>query len=111
VAHLLVVQTLGVEDLIKRPYTAAWRAVGLGSQWLSGVHFLSRPLVPALVLMPVYVFLQRWGCRLRVPNEVLSSLIGDDVDVPRWRVPSGKYPGQRPSHWTHGRSPRSRLPP
>jgi hypothetical protein len=45
------------------------------------MHFLPRPLVPALVLLLVYVFLRRWGCRICVPDEVLGSLMSGDVDV------------------------------
>jgi hypothetical protein len=52
------------------------------------MHFLLGPLV----LLLVYVFLWRWGCRLRVPDEVLGSLVGGDVDV---RLPEQLFRGGR----------------
>ena len=80
-ADLLVVQTLGVKDLVQCPYTAAWRVAGPSSRWPNGVYFFLMPLIPTLVLLLVYVFLWRWGCRLHAPDEVLGSLIDGDLDV------------------------------
>jgi hypothetical protein len=59
VAHLLVVRTLGVENLVQCSHTAAWRAAGQNRWRTSSVHFLPRPLVLVLVLLLVYVFLWR----------------------------------------------------
>jgi hypothetical protein len=81
VENLLMVRTRGVQDLIQRPYTTVWRTAGPGSRRHSSVLLLMGPLVPALVLLLGYVFLWHWGFRLCVPDEVLSSLIGGDVDV------------------------------
>jgi hypothetical protein len=67
VAHLLVVRTLGVEDLVQRPYTTSWRTTGPVNRRPDGVHFLPRPLVPTLVLLLVHDFLRRWGAGFGFP--------------------------------------------
>jgi hypothetical protein len=45
------------------------------------VHFFSRSLVLALVMLLVHIFPRCWRCWFRVPDEVFGSLVGGDVDV------------------------------
>ena len=79
--HLLMVQALGIEDLVQRSYIASWHVVGLSHNGPNSMHFVSQPLVPVLVRLLVSLLLWRLGCRLRVADEVLGPFIGGDVDV------------------------------
>jgi hypothetical protein len=54
------------------------------------MHFLSRPLVSVLVRLLVHVFPRSWRYMLCAPDEVLSSLVDDDVDV---RLPEQLFRG------------------
>jgi hypothetical protein len=81
VAHLLMVRTLGVEDLIHCSFIATRRAVGLSRWRSSGVHFFTGPFVPTLVLLLVHILLWCRGCGLCVADEVLGSFVDSDVDV------------------------------
>ena len=63
VPHVLVVQALGVKDLIQCSYIATRRATGPSRWWPGGVHFFPGPFVPALVLLLVHVLLWCWGYR------------------------------------------------
>jgi hypothetical protein len=76
-----VVRTLGVEDLVQHPYIATRRAAGPSRRRPNDMHFFPGPLVPALILLLVHVLLWGRGCRLHMPDEVLSSLIGGDANV------------------------------
>jgi hypothetical protein len=81
VAHVLVVRALGVEDVVQRAFASTRSSPGVRGRWSSGVHFFTRPILPAFVGLLVHV--ASWCCRcgLRSPDEVLSSLIGSDVEV------------------------------
>jgi hypothetical protein len=81
VAHVLVVRALGIEDVVQRAFASARSPPGARGRWSDGVHFFARPLLPAFVGLLVRV--ASWCCRcgLRSPDEVLSSLIGGDVEV------------------------------
>jgi hypothetical protein len=81
VAHVLVVRTLGVEDLIQCPYSTAGCAVGPSGRWPGGVHLLARPFLPALFQMLVHMPSWRVRHGFRASNEVLGPLIRGDVDV------------------------------
>jgi hypothetical protein len=80
-AHLLVVRALSVEDLVQCSYIASWHTVGPSRRGPSGVHFVSWPLVLALVQLLVPFLLWCLGRLLRVVDEVLGPFIGGDVDV------------------------------
>ena len=81
VAHVLVVQTLGVEDFIQCSYPSVGCAAGPSGRWPGGVHLIVGPLLP----MPVQLLVRispRPGWRgFRALNEVLVPLIHGDVDV------------------------------
>jgi hypothetical protein len=81
VAHVLVVWALGVEDVVQRALASAGPSYGARSRWSGGVYFFARPLLPAFVGLLVRV--TSWCCRrgLCPSDEVLSSLIGGDVEV------------------------------
>jgi hypothetical protein len=81
VAHVLVVRALGVEDVVQRAFAFARSSPGARGRWSGGMHFFARPLLPAFVGLLVRV--ASWCCRcgLRSPDEVLSSLVGGDVEV------------------------------
>ena len=81
VAHVLVVRTLGIEDVVQCPFASAGCPSGTRDRWSDGVDFLARPLLPTFVgLLVRVVSWCRW-CRLRSPDEVLSSFVGGDVEI------------------------------
>jgi hypothetical protein len=63
VAHVLVIQTLGVEDLFQCSHSSAGCATSSSGRWPSGVHLLAGPLFPAFVWLLVHVLQQRGSCR------------------------------------------------
>jgi hypothetical protein len=79
--HILVVRALGVEDVIQCSFASAGCPSGTRDGWSSAMDFFTRPLLPALVGLLVCV--APW-CRwsgLCSPDEVLSTLIGGDIEV------------------------------
>jgi hypothetical protein len=81
VAHVLVVQALGVEDVVQRTFASVRSSSGARGGQSGGVDLFTRPLLPALVGLLVRVASQcRWR-RLRSSDEVLSSFVGGDVEV------------------------------
>jgi hypothetical protein len=81
VAHVLVVRALGVEDVVQRALASARSSPGARGRWSGGVYFFTRSLLPAFVGLLVRVSSWCRQCGLRSPNEVLSSLVGGDVEV------------------------------
>jgi hypothetical protein len=81
VAHVLVVRTLGVEDVIQCPFTPTGCPLGTRDGWSGGVDFFARPLLPTLVGLLVRVASWCRRCRLRSSDEVLSPFISGDVEV------------------------------
>jgi hypothetical protein len=81
VAHVLVVRALGVEDVVQRAFASTRSSPGARGRWSGGVHFFARPLLPAFVGLLVRVASWCYGRRLRFSDEVLSSLVGGDVEV------------------------------
>jgi hypothetical protein len=81
VAHVLVVWTLGVEDVIQRVFASSRSSSGVRGGRSGGVDLFTRPLLPALVGLLVRVASRCRWCRLRSPDEVLSSFIGGDVEI------------------------------
>jgi hypothetical protein len=79
VAHVLVVRTLGVEDVVQCPFASAGCPSGMRGGWSDGVDFFARPLLPTLVGLLVHVASWYRRCRLRSPDEVLSPFVGGDV--------------------------------
>jgi hypothetical protein len=81
VAHILVVRALGVEDVVQRAFTSMRSSPGARGGWSGGVNFFARPLLLAFVGLLVRI--ASWCCwrRLRSSDEVLSSLVGGDVEV------------------------------
>jgi hypothetical protein len=81
VAHVLVVRALGVEDVIQCTFASARSSSGARGRWSGGVHFFARPLLPVFVGLLVCVV--SWCCRcgLCSSDEVLSPLVGGDVEI------------------------------
>jgi hypothetical protein len=91
--HILVVQALGIEDVVQCSFASAGCPSGTRDGWSSGMDFFTRPLLPALVGLLVRVVPWcRWS-RLRSPDEVLGTLIGGDVEVclPEQLFGSGRH--------------------
>jgi hypothetical protein len=81
VAHVLVVQALGVEDVVQRAFASTRSSLGARGRWSGGVDFFARSLLPTLVgLLIRVVSWCRW-CWLYSSDEVLSSLVDGDVEV------------------------------
>ena len=81
VTHIFVVWALGIEDVVQCSFASAGCPSGTRDGWSSGMDFFTRPLLPTLVGLLVRI--APW-CRwsgLRSPDEVLSPLIGGDVEV------------------------------
>jgi hypothetical protein len=81
VAHVLVVWTLGVKDVVQRAVASAGSSPGTRGWWSGSVYFFARSLLPAFVGLLVRV--ASWCCRrgLCSPDEILGSLVGGDVEV------------------------------
>jgi hypothetical protein len=81
VAHVLVVRALGVEDIVQRAFASTRSSSGARGGWSGGVNFFARPLLPSFVGLLVRI--ASWCCRrrFRSSDEVLSSLVGGDVEV------------------------------
>jgi hypothetical protein len=81
VAHVLVVRALGVEDVVQRAFASTRSSSGARGRWSGGVDFFARPLLPTLVGLLVCVASRCRWCWLCSSDEVLSSLVGGDVEV------------------------------
>jgi hypothetical protein len=81
VAHVLVVRALGVEDVVQRVLARTGSSSGARGRWSGGVHFFARPLLPAFVGLLVRVASWCYRCGLCSSDEVLSSLVGGDVEI------------------------------
>ena len=81
VAHVLVVRALGVEDVVQRAFASTRSSSGARGRWSGGVYFFARPLLPSFVGLLVRVASWCCRCELHSPDEVLSSLVGCDVEV------------------------------
>jgi hypothetical protein len=81
VTHVLVVRTLGIEDVVQRAFASSRSSSGARGARFGGVDLFTRPLLPALVGLLVCVASQCCWCRLRSPDEVLSLFVGDDVEI------------------------------
>jgi hypothetical protein len=81
VAHVLVIQTLGVENIVQCPLASVGCPSGTRDGWSDSVDFFVRPLLPTLVRLLVRVASWCRWCRLRSSNEVLSLFVGGDVAV------------------------------
>ena len=81
VAHVFVVRALGVEDVVQCTFTSARSSSGARGGRSGGVDLLTRPLLPAFVGSLVRVASRCCRCGLCSSDEVLSSVIGGDVEV------------------------------
>jgi hypothetical protein len=81
VAHVLVVRALGVEDVIQRAFASTRSSPGARARWSSGVDFFARSLLPTFVGLLIRVTSRCCRCRFYSSDEVLSSLVGGDVEV------------------------------
>jgi hypothetical protein len=81
VVHVLMVRTLGVEDVVQCTFASAGCPSGTRGGWSGGVDFFARPLLPTLVGLLVRVASWCRRCRLCSSDEVLSSFISGDVEV------------------------------
>jgi hypothetical protein len=81
VAHVLVVRSLGVEDVVQRAFASAQSSSGARGRWSGGVNFFARPLLLAFVGLLVCIASWCCWCRLHSSDEVLGSLVGGDVEV------------------------------
>ena len=80
-AHVLVVQALGVEDVVQRALASTRSSSGARGGWFGGVYFFTRPLLPTFVGLLVRVASRCRWCRLRSPDEVLSSFVSGDEEI------------------------------
>jgi hypothetical protein len=81
VAHVLVVRALGVEDVVQRAFASTRSSPSARGRWSSGVDFFARSLLPTLVGLLIRVASWCRWCWLHSSDEVLSSLVGGDVEV------------------------------
>jgi hypothetical protein len=81
VAHVLVVRTLGVEDVVQCSFTSMGCPSGTRDGWSGSMDFFARPLLPTLVGLLVRVASWCRRCRLRSSDEVLNPFVGGDVEV------------------------------
>jgi hypothetical protein len=81
VAHVLVVRTLGVEDVIQCLFASTGCPSGTRDGWSGDVDFFTRPLLPTLVGLLVCVVSWCRRCRLRSSDEVMGPFVGGDVEV------------------------------
>jgi hypothetical protein len=58
VAHVLVVRTLGIEDVVQRAFASSRSSSGTRGGRSGGVDLFTRPLLPALVGLLVRVVSQ-----------------------------------------------------
>jgi hypothetical protein len=72
---------LGIEDVVQRAFASTRSSSGARGRWSGGVDFFARPLLSTLVGLLVRVVLPCRWCWLRSSDEVLSSLVGGDVEV------------------------------
>jgi hypothetical protein len=92
VAHVLMVRTLGVEDVVQCSLASVGCPSGAGDGWSGGVDFIARPLLPTFVGLLVCVAPWCRWCRLCSPDEVLSPFVGGDVEV---RLPEQLFGGSQ----------------
>jgi hypothetical protein len=81
VAHVLVVRALGVEDVVQRAFASMRSSPGARSRWFDSVDLFARSLLPTLVGLLIRVASRCRWCWFYSSNEVLSSLVGGDVEV------------------------------
>ena len=81
VVHILVIQALGIEDVVQCPLASTGCTSGMRAGWSGGVDLFTGPLLPTLVKLLVHVALWCWWRRLRSPDEVLSPFVSGDVEV------------------------------
>jgi hypothetical protein len=81
VAHVLMVRTLGVEDVVQCTFAFTGCPSGTRGGWSGSVDFFARPLLPTLVGLLVHVASWCRRCKLRSSDEVMSSFVGGDVEV------------------------------
>jgi hypothetical protein len=81
VAHVLVVRALGVEDFVQRVFASTRSSSGARGRWSGGVDFFARSLLPTLVGLLIRVTLRCRWCWFYSSDEVLSSLVGGDVEA------------------------------
>jgi hypothetical protein len=81
VVHVLVVRTLGIEDVVQCPLASMGCPSGTSDRWSGGMDLLTRPLLPTPVELLVHVAPRFRWCRFRSLDEVLVPLISGDVEV------------------------------
>jgi hypothetical protein len=81
VAHILVIQALGIEDVVQCPLASAGCTSGMRDRWSGGMDLFTRPLLPTLVGLLVRITPRCWWHRFRSPDEVLSLFVNGDVEV------------------------------
>jgi hypothetical protein len=92
VVHVLVVWTLGIEDVVQCSFASMGCPSSTRDGWSGGVNLVARPLLPTLIgLLVRVVSWCRWR-RLRSFDEILSPFVGGDVEV---RLPEQLPGGSR----------------
>jgi hypothetical protein len=81
VVHILVVRTLGVEDVVQCSLASAGCPSGTRDGWSGGVDLFTWPLLPTLVGLLVRVAPWCWWRGFCSPDEVLSPFVSGDVEV------------------------------
>jgi hypothetical protein len=81
VAHILMIQALGIEDVIQCSLASVGCTSGTRDGWSGGVDLFTGPLLPTLVGLLVRVASRCWWHRFCSPDEVLSPFVSGDVEV------------------------------
>jgi hypothetical protein len=81
VAHVLVVWTLGIKDVVQCSFASMGCPSGTRDGWSGSVNLVVRPLLPTLVGLLVHVTSWCRWCRLCSSDEILSPFVDGDVEV------------------------------
>jgi hypothetical protein len=81
VAHVLVVRTLGIKDVVQCSLASVGCPSGTRDGWSGGVDLFTWPLLPTLVGLLVCVAPWCGQHRFCSPDEVLSPFISGDAEV------------------------------
>jgi hypothetical protein len=81
VAHVFVIQTLGIEDVVQCPLASTGCPSSTRDRWSGSMDLFTRPLLPTLVGLLVRVVSWCWWRRFCPSDEVLGPFVSGDVEV------------------------------
>jgi hypothetical protein len=81
VAHVLVIQALGIEDVVQCPLASTGCPSGTSDGWSGSMDLLTRPLLPTPIGLRVRVAPRCRWCRFRSSDEILGPLVSGHVEV------------------------------